>query len=315
MKKLTFVVAIDRYDYGSGGNNIMHILAQKIRDLGEEVYTFGSIKPNSTYKTLKIKNYDPSKSTLNDIKSELEIIDNLDPETTVFICWNTFNSNWVKKYGKIARWCVYYDYDLNYEEHDLIFFQQEGYNIRNKDGDGLLNIFDIDYKYWESSNQPKTHNTFLYRKAIWNIPNLPEHAESVLKKVYEFNQKPFLNIDNLAGVGLAILDDEDNIKLQLKKIYQQTDYFICFDDITAHSLFAALCGAKSIVIPGYLKVDKEGYRKEFDFFKCGVAYGLDDLDHMMDTKDKLRNHLQSIEDQTTKDVSNFVDKCYQKFTI
>ena len=317
MKKLNFVVVIDRFDYGSGGNNIMHKLAKYLHEMGENVYTFGSGEDNYNYKVLDIEGYDPKYSTLLDINESTKILTKLDPDTTVFIPWGSFPyTKWLNNYGKVARWVMYYDIDIDHSEHDLVFFQQSSYNTRNEPFDGIMNIFDIDHDFWVPSTDVKEYNSFLYRKAAWNIKNYRSRGLMKLNAFSRYvDNKPQMNIDYIAGVGLKINENIDDYMQELRSIYQKSDYFICFDDITGHSLMAALCGAKTIVIPGYLKnLDKNSYKEKFDFFKYGIAYGLEDLNHIELTKDKLRPHMIELKNKSFEDVRNFVNICYSRFT-
>jgi hypothetical protein len=79
---------------------------------------------------------------------------------------------------------------------------------------------------------------------------------------------------------------------------------------------AALCGAKTIVIPGSLNnLDKNSYKEKFDFFKYEIAYGLNDLVHIELTKDKLRPHMIELKNKSFEDARNFVNTCYSRFTM
>lgn len=40
MNKLNFIVVVDRFDYNSGLNHCMHVLANKLHLLGKNIYTF-----------------------------------------------------------------------------------------------------------------------------------------------------------------------------------------------------------------------------------------------------------------------------------
>ena len=69
-----------------------------------------------------------------------------------------------------------------------------------------------------------------------------------------------LQIDNLSHEEIA-------------QVFRRAKRFICYDDYTAYSIFAILCGCESVVVPGEGRSLHDWYPQEKD--RYGIAYGFD----------------------------------------
>lgn len=74
-------------------------------------------------------------------------------------------------------------------------------------------------------------------------------------------------------------------------IFRRSKRFICYDDYTAYSIFAILCGCESIVIPSPEVSLTQWYPNETD--RYGIAYGLntEQLEWAEKTKNKVYEHI------------------------
>lgn len=311
MKKLTFVVCVDRYHYNSGGNHVLHILAQMLHDFGEEVYTFGIGKPGFNYKVLEIENFDPSVSEMNTLSEQNKILTNLDYSSTVFICFGLFNLKYLE--GKnVARWIQYFDQTIEYDERNLIFFQYPAYNTQKRECDGYLNIVDFQVDYWFKNSYKRNYTSVLVKKAVWDDKDINNTIQTNLQKAQDYFQiKEFYNLEPIAGLNLYHPEDEKLCKPRIRTAFQQSAQFICFDNSTSHSVFASLCGADSVIIPN-TKISPEEYRNSLEYLKYGVAYGFEDLDHMYKTKHLVRQHITDLYHRSFDDVKKFIKTCYNK---
>lgn len=61
---------------------------------------------------------------------------------------------------------------------------------------------------------------------------------------------------------------------EIARIFRQSERFISYDDYTAYSTFAALCGCESIVVPAENTTKSDWYPREEQHY--GVAYGFSD---------------------------------------
>ena len=96
---------------------------------------------------------------------------------------------------------------------------------------------------------------------------------------------------------------------ELAEIFNQCEQFISYDNYTAYSVYAALCGCDSIVVPRE-DVNAEEWHEAFPF---GVAYGFDDLDRARRTMPNVVSMIADMEADNLKMVNNFVSICEEKF--
>lgn len=87
---------------------------------------------------------------------------------------------------------------------------------------------------------------------------------------------------------------------EVAKLFKQAKRFICYDNYTAYSIFATLCGCTSIVVPDEGVSLEQWYPKQSD--RYGISYGFDDeqLEWCRQTSHLVkehinREHLRSIE--------------------
>lgn len=78
---------------------------------------------------------------------------------------------------------------------------------------------------------------------------------------------------------------------EVAKLFKQAKRFICYDDYTAYSIFATLCGCTSIVVPDSGVVIEQWYPKKSD--RYGIAYGFDDeqLEWCKQTSHLVKEHI------------------------
>lgn len=79
---------------------------------------------------------------------------------------------------------------------------------------------------------------------------------------------------------------------QIANIFKRTKRFISYDDYTAYSIFASLCGCESIVVPDGKKTIEEWYPCISD--RYGIAYGLEpeQLEWAKNTRYKVQEHIE-----------------------
>jgi hypothetical protein len=120
------------------------------------------------------------------------------------------------------------------------------------------------------------------------------------------------------GRGRVLVHDVENSILidgmsheETAAVLRRVKTFISYDLYTAYSVFAALCGCDSIVVP------EEGVTKEKWFRlpeeRYGVAYGFDDIDHMRDTRSLLIERIQRDHLKNEERVSAFINESQDFF--
>ena len=101
----------------------------------------------------------------------------------------------------------------------------------------------------------------------------------------------------------------------LAYIFNQKEYFYCYDTGTATVLLAALCGCIPIIIPCHNNVlSAQNWRKKAVTNKYGMTYGIDDLEHAKNTINEVPEYLKKCNDDFLETVKNFIELCQNEFT-
>lgn len=86
--------------------------------------------------------------------------------------------------------------------------------------------------------------------------------------------KPFVHDD-----AAIVIDDLSHA--EVGEILRKSEFFVSYDTYTAYSLFAVLCGCKSIVVPDPLLSAEEWYPNVED--RWGIAYGFENIQFATET--------------------------------
>ena len=95
----------------------------------------------------------------------------------------------------------------------------------------------------------------------------------------------------------------------MAKLFNSVEYFYSYDSATFISVLAALCGAKSIIIP-------DGTRTTEQLIKAkpyGIAHGVSDLKRAIDSLHLLKPWLEEKLNLDKKRIENFVIKTQDIF--
>jgi hypothetical protein len=119
------------------------------------------------------------------------------------------------------------------------------------------------------------------------------------------------------GVGKPFVHNEpaiviDNLShAEVAEILRKVEFFVSYDTYTAYSLFAVLCGCKSIVVPDPLQSADEWYPQIED--RWGIAYGFDNLEFALNTAhlqiERIQQQVCSVEDN----VQQFMEEITNHF--
>ena len=85
----------------------------------------------------------------------------------------------------------------------------------------------------------------------------------------------------------------------------KSEKFISFDSCSFIAVQAALCGCLTIIVPDH-GFSKEEWIENHKFLKYGIAYGYEDIQHAIETKDLIRPYLKELEENALKTVHDFV---------
>lgn len=317
---LTYIIQSPAYDKNVGGFCALHYLADRLIHLGaKEVYlTTDVLNPRWQAKTINldkpfflgddlIDRFYAALGVLkryvifNTFKRKLTRLQNrlfpkvlwrhFDKEQTVVICGEALvGIPFEAKH--VVRWIMntpgICGGDGLYSETDHIFQYHPWYPVNERyKVQGLLTVIDLEYqlKTYQNKNLPtRKGGAYLIRKG---------HS-----KKHDQHPKDFVHADPL----LEKMTEEE-----AADFFNSIETFISYDDMTWISVQAALCGCKSIIIPG------EGDRSEENLKKInrinGVAYGFEDQEWVESTADKLRPHYEAVNAENFSTIKAFYEYC------
>lgn len=94
---------------------------------------------------------------------------------------------------------------------------------------------------------------------------------------------------------------------QVASLFKKSKRFISYDDYTAYSIFAALCGCESVVVPADGISKEQWYPNPID--RYGIAYGFsnEELALAHDSRDKVLTHILNEHQRSFDNVKIFVE--------
>lgn len=280
MKK--YGIYIHKFSSNSGGIICLGYLCHLLNEIGEKAFMV-----TTNDKSLEYFDNDDSNLNLNmPILKKNEI----DDETTIIYPEIVDNNPLGAK--NVVRWLLhrpgFHTGRINFGKDDLIVAHtkthQGTYEIDERH---ILNIKYIMDNIYYNKNLEKTKTCYSIRKGRKSKPNL--------KLVH---QKDSICIDGKSHQ-------------EISDIFNKSHTFISYDTYSTFSLYAALCGTTSIVIPDENVSKKDWYHDVRDTY--GIAYGLEDIEYANQTRDLLYQNI-NIQKQSNIDmVKNFVSLCEDYF--
>lgn len=121
------------------------------------------------------------------------------------------------------------------------------------------------------------------------------------------------------GKDKATCHPDDSIQLdglshqQISKIFKESKRFISYDDYTAYSYFAVLCGCESIVVPRDGVSKEQWYPNPKD--RYGIAYGFsnEELALAYNSRDKVLEYILNEHQRSFDNVKGFVEDTTEFF--
>lgn len=114
------------------------------------------------------------------------------------------------------------------------------------------------------------------------------------------------------GIGRPLVHETDGAILidglphdEVAKIFKRIKTFISYDTKTAFSMFAALCGADSVVIPQE-NVTMEQWAPDLREV-YGIAYGFENLDWARSTRKLMADHIEEKNIKTHLQIKQFIN--------
>lgn len=242
-----------RYNWRWGGIVALHKLAELISGMSFETFLLNGEKSKA------------GGATCVGMEEALEIA--RDPQTVVIypevVFGNPLNAN------RVARWVLYFPGvqggERKYDRSEFVFTWSKAYLTNSiYDSAPVLNFTGILDNHFSDLNLTRSNDAILIKKGFHKM----DDRASIFLYPYVDNLTQFESADEIIDRATDISDF--NLRLN------QIRYFISYDNYTYHSVFAALAGCISIVIPE-LDQSSEAF---FDLFPeakiAGVSYGFEE---------------------------------------
>lgn len=191
----------------------------------------------------------------------------------------------------VVRWFLhrpgFHTGRTHYGANDRFFFYQNAFNDPgvNPESDNLLKtVFVRDDVYREFDGGERRGSCYILRKGKGRTI-VHDLSDSVL-------------VDDLSHAEMAA-------------VFNRVAMCVSYDTYTMYSMFAAMCGCISVVVPEEGVAKEQWYPDPRD--RYGMAYGFDDIEHAVRTRHLVLPHLKAQEAQANESVARFAEKCDRYF--
>jgi hypothetical protein len=291
-----FVIWAPSYDETNGGTIALHTLCDRLNQIGARAYIWSNRKPSPH----ELRRPGGWGKLLSQVLKGLVRPFNTGPfppriarkqhlETAIAIYPEVVSGNpWGA--NKVVRWFLYtpgfHTGKIEFGRDELYFFYHERFNDRsiNPCADNLLRVSTLHPAYKQLNFQSRSGAAYIVRKGKERILN--QHPAGAIK------------VDGLSHKKTA-------------KILNEVKYFYSYDPYTMYSIYAALCGCISIVIPEPGVSLGEWYPEEDRRF--GLAYGIANEQWAIETKPALIERLNKEKAEEDELVRSFVRNCVERF--
>jgi hypothetical protein len=289
---LKFLIFSYEYNWRVGGIVALHKLAELISGMSYETFLLNGEKSKA------------GGATCVGLEEALEIA--RDPQTVVIypevVFGNPLNAN------RVARWVLYFPGvnggEIKYESSEFVFTWSKAY-VKNSiyESTPVLNFTGILDNYFSDLNLTRSNDAILIKKGN----NEMDKRASIFLHPHTDSRTQFESADKIIDKATDISD----FNLQLNKIR----YFVSYDNYTYHSVFAALAGCVSIVIPE-LDRSSEAF---FDLFPeakiAGVSYGFEEHNRNSLNLDSYKLEKYRIDSKNFEAMENLIPVMTNHFEI
>lgn len=273
-----FIIYTYPFSLGIGGVKVLHKLCDVLNKNGQNAYLYpipfpgqmdNSFIVNTSYNTPIVTN-----EILNDVDNCVVIY----PE---IIKGNPLNAK------TVVRWLLnkadgFLD---TYNKNDIIvYYAKTFYSDILKNENNILLIQEFHSDIFKNFNMERRNSCYAVRKCPSPVFQHPENSLEI----------------KWGDVG--------NLEL-MSTIFNTTEYFYCYDDVTFLSTQAAMCGCIPIIIP--FRYSKEEWTTNTPkICRYGVAYGNtpEELDYAKKTQPLIFKEIEILENDMTQ-INNFISLC------
>jgi hypothetical protein len=178
------------------------------------------------------------------------------------------------------------DSTYNDGEHIFLYKTEFGLNTIYKDKP-LLHIFSPKTDVFYDMGKERSGDCFLIKKGN------KIHSNFIEGYYLDNDIRNAINIDEF-----------------LLETFNKYNRFISYDTFTYYSVIAAMCGCTSIVMTN-TQISKDIFYSEF--YKYGIAYGIEDEIHSVSTKNLVKPHMEAKLNESLETVKLFLNYCEINF--
>jgi len=296
----TFVVYAPRFNEDSGGSIALHRLVDLLNRTGHRAFVWPNRRPRDHVRVAAADKLamwrwrwrEWRKPFVTHPSFDTPLATDTDLEGAIVVYPETVRGNPLQS-PRVVRWLLhkpgFHKGHSDYGPEDRFFFYQRAFDDPRLNPSGADNLLKVswvrDDVYHPPIAEQQRHGTaVLWRKGHGRQP-IHDPNDAVV-------------VDGLSHGAMA-------------EVLRRVRTFVCYDLYTMYSLFAALCGCDSVVVPDPAIAKEHWYPNAAD--RYGIAYGFDDVDWARATRPLLLPHLKAQESAANATVDAFVEKCRAYF--
>lgn len=281
------------YSESSGGQICLHHLVHLLNQIGREAYLW-PVQANRPYSTVKdrvkarFRSYhrSPRLNTPLASKAMVRSGDNvvIYPE---MVLGNPLKAK------RVVRWLLYKPglrWSYEFGDDDMFFAAADFFDLPSVTGGAQqLSVWSVNPAYKNGGSTERAGLCYLIRKG----GSKPRRAET--------SDPSAICIDGLSHE-------------KINTVFNACETFISYDEASMFSLYAAVCGCTSIVVPGEFS-DRGSWASSHELFRYGVAYGFSqrEIEHARSTKDNVAKVLAAHEAGSVESVESFASLVEARF--
>jgi len=268
---MKFIICSFDYDQRSGGIIALHKLGKDLADFGHSVNLFAK------------KTIPGSKCQLLTQHEIYKLITD-DPEHTVVYPEIVKGNPWCAK--NVVRWVLYHP----------------GIHGGDKEYDPDELVLTYSPLFVKGTKYEQCPVLFTFTSGLDDFKDLDVNraGDCLLIKKGHHKEKPV----DIEPIDQFIKTSSD-LNGDLLQLFNQHERFISLDHASYHSVQAALCGCISIVIPEE-GITKEEWCEKLPLFRYGIAYGMDDIEWAINTRELMVDNLKAQDAQSKETILNLI---------
>lgn len=295
-----YIVLAPAYDPDSGGGIFLHELVHALNCLGERALIWRADRPAPPKFSARVKSL-LRKPSLMWKRPQWSAPFALNPDLNTPIAEPTdLQSDSIVVYPEVVpgnplgarnvvRWLLYKPgllHPYSFGSDEIFFRASEFCDLPDLTGGAPdLFLWKINPAYHNEGRTDRKGACFIVRKGD-SKARVPETEDAI-------------QIDGMSHADIA-------------EVFNQCEVFYSYDEATFYSQYAAICGCLSVVVPA-LYSSRAEWVQNHPIGRCGVAYGLNDLDHARATMHLVKGDLEAEEAKGLATVRNFVDLTQKRF--